>query len=81
MWQASRQELVDYLCDEDSSGAFKDVFDLEKVRQSTTRYLETEKSTPDQQLLRGLFGVIGAKIMLNEGFIVSPLESKLPTKK
>lgn len=81
MWQASRQELVDYLCDEDSSGAFKDVFDMEKVRQSTTRYLETEKSTPDQQLLRGLFGVIGAKIMLNEGFIVSPLESKLPTKK
>lgn len=65
MWKSSQEELVAFLCESSSGSPFQDVFDLERVRQAVARYLDGDtRGTPDQLLLKGIFGILGAKLMM-----------------
>ena len=66
MWQADQKELIDFLCEPCAGSPFQDVFSMEKVRLAVQRYLDGDaQGTPDQLLLKGLFGVLGAKVLMD----------------
>lgn len=69
LWEHSRQEMVDLLCEPDRHDPFFDVFDRDGVRDLVARYTTSAQrdTGPDLYLLKGIFGLLGARVAMRGG--------------
>lgn len=71
MWERHKEEARALLLDAPGAGsAFYEVFDREGVARLLARY---EAGAPDGFLLKGIFGVLGARLALGEGVRARPI--------